>query len=466
MINVKMISVKNLEKTFHTLRGDLHVLKGINQEIQKGEKVVIVGPSGSGKSTFLRCLNLLEMPTGGEVWFEGTQINAPGCDVDQLRRKMGMVFQHFNLFPHLSVLKNNGRNNTILAIPEFRKAISLFLNRDEYNATCYTSHRTCYGLLGPSYYYDVENGGVYRDTQYAKEALLRVYGFTQDDKGIWSDGVNRYPTYEDAYEAMNGMNRTLAKQLVVEAYNEMVGDPGTYGYDSGKQIELKFGTSSDNTNTRRNYEYIKKTIEDLVTGTPLEGKINVTFDASFGTKWSETFRNGEYEIAAGTGFSGGAFDPQGFLQCYLDPEAGLMYSTWWKTDEEEITYTMPEGDYAESGKTLTMSVYNWYCCLNSMAESRGQKYTYNWGAGAAPADVRMEILAMLEEYTLEQYYTIVTTSEYSASLLGAKFSYISGEHNIFMGFGGYRYMIVNYTDSEWTTYANSTDLETEYKKTN
>ncbi len=106
MINVKMVSVKNLEKTFHTLRGDLHVLKGINQEIQKGEKVVIVGPSGSGKSTFLRCLNLLEMPTGGEVWFEGTQINAPGCDVDQLRRKMGMVFQHFNLFPHLSVLKN------------------------------------------------------------------------------------------------------------------------------------------------------------------------------------------------------------------------------------------------------------------------------------------------------------------------------------------------------------------------
>ena len=94
-----MISVKNLEKTFHTQRGDLQVLKGINQEIQKGEKVVVVGPSGSGKSTFLRCLNLLEMPTGGEVWFEGTQINAPGCDVDQLRRKMGMVFQHFNLFP-------------------------------------------------------------------------------------------------------------------------------------------------------------------------------------------------------------------------------------------------------------------------------------------------------------------------------------------------------------------------------
>ena len=100
-----MISVKNLEKTFHTLDGDLQVLKGINQEIEKGEKIVVVGPSGSGKSTFLRCLNLLEMPTGGEIWFEGTQIN-PGVDVDRLRQKMGMVFQHFNLFPHLSVKQN------------------------------------------------------------------------------------------------------------------------------------------------------------------------------------------------------------------------------------------------------------------------------------------------------------------------------------------------------------------------
>ena len=101
-----MISVRNLEKTFHTLDGDLQVLKGINQEIRKGEKIVVVGPSGSGKSTFLRCLNLLETPTGGEIWFEGTQINAPGTDVDRLRQKMGMVFQHFNLFPHLSVKQN------------------------------------------------------------------------------------------------------------------------------------------------------------------------------------------------------------------------------------------------------------------------------------------------------------------------------------------------------------------------
>lgn len=97
-----MITVKNLCKSF----GDNLVLNNINYTINKGEKIVIVGPSGSGKSTFLRCLNLLEMPTSGEVWFEGELINAKGCDVNLVRRKMGMVFQQFNLFPHLTVTQN------------------------------------------------------------------------------------------------------------------------------------------------------------------------------------------------------------------------------------------------------------------------------------------------------------------------------------------------------------------------
>ncbi len=97
-----MIDVKKLTKSF----GDNLVLNEIDYHIEKGEKIVIVGPSGSGKSTFLRCLNLLEKPTDGEVWFEGEMISDPKCKIDLLRRKMGMVFQHFNLFPHLSVLDN------------------------------------------------------------------------------------------------------------------------------------------------------------------------------------------------------------------------------------------------------------------------------------------------------------------------------------------------------------------------
>jgi len=97
-----VITVNNLHKSFD----GLNVLKGVNQHIKPGEKVVVIGPSGSGKSTFLRCLNLLEQPTRGEIVFDGQAITDPKCDINLIRRRMGMVFQQFNLFPHLTVLQN------------------------------------------------------------------------------------------------------------------------------------------------------------------------------------------------------------------------------------------------------------------------------------------------------------------------------------------------------------------------
>lgn len=97
-----MIETKDLKISF----GELKVLKGITQTIKQGEKVVIIGPSGSGKSTFLRCLNLLETPDSGSILFEGNDITSKNADINLVRRQMGMVFQHFNLFPHLTVLKN------------------------------------------------------------------------------------------------------------------------------------------------------------------------------------------------------------------------------------------------------------------------------------------------------------------------------------------------------------------------
>ena len=97
-----MIHVENLKKSF----GDNVVLNGITQDIRKGEKVVIIGPSGSGKSTFLRCLNLLEVPTSGHIIFEGTDLTDKDTDINAIRRKMGMVFQHFNLFPNMTVRRN------------------------------------------------------------------------------------------------------------------------------------------------------------------------------------------------------------------------------------------------------------------------------------------------------------------------------------------------------------------------
>lgn len=100
-----MIHVKGLYKDFGE-NGEIKVLKGVDQHIEKGEKVVVIGPSGSGKSTFLRCLNLLEEPTAGEIYFENTLVTSKECNVNHLRMQMGMVFQHFNLFPHLSIMEN------------------------------------------------------------------------------------------------------------------------------------------------------------------------------------------------------------------------------------------------------------------------------------------------------------------------------------------------------------------------
>ena len=97
-----MIDVKNLKKSF----GDVHVLKGITTHVNKGECICIIGPSGSGKSTFLRCLNLLEKPEEGEITVNGQQLLDPKLDVDKFRENVGMVFQHFNLFPNMTVLKN------------------------------------------------------------------------------------------------------------------------------------------------------------------------------------------------------------------------------------------------------------------------------------------------------------------------------------------------------------------------
>ncbi|MCR5566846.1 MAG: amino acid ABC transporter ATP-binding protein [Clostridiales bacterium] len=111
-----MISVRGLEK--HFKGGDIKALNGVDTDIHRGEVLVVIGPSGSGKSTFLRCLNLLEMPTAGTITFEGVDITDPKVNINIHRQKMGMVFQHFNLFPHMTVL----RNMTIAPIQLLKKS--------------------------------------------------------------------------------------------------------------------------------------------------------------------------------------------------------------------------------------------------------------------------------------------------------------------------------------------------------
>ena len=377
------------------------------------------------------------------------------------------------LFSDLNTLKNSENNNGILAIAEFRQAFNLALNRSDIVEKIWPGSATpCFGLLNPAYYYDIENsptladGGQYRNTKQAKEGILRAYGFTQGADGKWSTGDLTGLSLDEAYESLTGYNPTLAKEKMKEAIEILTANAEEYGYDSSKKITIVYGSSADNDKQRFRAGYIQDVLNDLTAGTALEGKIEVKFDASAGAQWAEAFRSGATQIGFGYGFSGNAFNPFDIIGAFANYEDELNYHMYWDTSAVNMTLTMPAGNYEGAGQTITMSVQNWYYCLNGLAADEKQAKTYNWGAGFAPTEARLTILAALEELVIKESRSVMLIADSGGSFLGAKFSYFSDVENVFMGFGGIRYMEVNYTDAEWTEYvkANNNDLSAEYKK--
>ena len=377
------------------------------------------------------------------------------------------------LYSNLDVLKNSENNNGILAIQEFRHAFNLALNRSDIVEKIWPgSSVPCFGLLNVAYYYDIENspeledGGQYRNAIIAKEGILRAYGFTQGADGKWSGGDLKGLSTEDAYDALTGYNPTLAKQKMQEAIAILTADAEKYGYDATKNITLVYGSSSDTDKQRFRAQYLQDVLDDLTKGTALEDKIDVVFDASAGSQWAEAFRAGATQIGFGYGFSGNAFNPFDIIGAFVNPEDSLNYHMYWDTTSIPMTLTMPAGDYAGAGETITMSIQNWYFCLNGLAESEEQEKTYNWGEGFAPVEARLMILSALEEVTIKESRSVMLIADGGGSFLGAKFSYFSEDEHTFMGFGGLRYMEVNYTDAEWAAYVaeNNNDLSAEYKK--
>ncbi len=377
------------------------------------------------------------------------------------------------LYSNLEVLKESENNNGILAIQEFRHAFNLALNRSDVVEKIWPGTAIpCFGLLNVAYYYDIENaptladGGQYRNTTIAKEGILRAYGFEQDASGKWSSGSLTGLTTDEAYESLTGYNPTLAKEKIKAAIEILNADPEKYGYDSSKNITLVYGSSVDNDKQRFRADYIQTLLDDLTKGTALEDKIDVVFDASAGNQWSEAFRTGATQIGFGYGFTGNAFNPFDIVGAFVNPDDDLNYHMYWDTSAIDMTLTMPAGDYEGAGETITMSVQNWYFCLNGLAGTENQPKTYNWGEGFAPTEARLMILSALEELTIKESRSVMLIADGGGSFLGAKFSYFSADEHTFMGFGGMRYIEVNYTDAEWDEFvkANNNDLSEEYKK--
>lgn len=421
----------------------------------------------------------IEEPSSQWLAFLSGTVDDIGLDSDHIADYMyskyttwskGTGTYAMQLYGNLPVLKNNGRNNGILAIQEFRKAFSLSLNRYDVVEKIWPGSAVAnFGAMCDLYYYDIENGKTYRGSEQAQKALLRVYGFTENADGTWSSGTDTTKKYslDDAYDMLSGYDVELAREYLKTAIDKLTADPDAYGYDASQKITLIYGSSANNAKQLERVQYLQEVLDELAKGTALEGKFEVKFQY-FGSTWSDDFKAGSYDLIFGAGFTGNALNPFDMIGAFVDDSDSLNYHSYWKTSSIDKTFTMPKGKYEGAGETITMSIKNWYDCLNGYAELNNDPKKYNWDAGKAPEEVRLEILAMLEEAALEQYYSVMLIAEYSGSLLSPKFTQISSEYNLFMGFGGLRYMTVNYTDSEWTAYVASQGgtLENEYKKTN
>lgn len=371
----------------------------------------------------------------------------------------------WHLLGDLGKLKASGRNNGILAIQDFRKALSLAIDRDEYARRLTTAYQAGYGYLNDMYYYDVVNNGIYRKTEQGKKALLRAYGYTESADGKWSlpgNAAVTNVTLDAAYATLSGYNLTQAKQLIESAYTKLTANAEKYGYDPSKKIQIKFGTSADNDSTRREFNLVNEILTKVTQGTSLEGKVEAVFDASFESKWADEFIAGNYELCT-SAWGSATFNPCYLIGAYIEPASAFTAGYFdVKKETLEIPTWDDENDQMAATKE-TVTYYEAYARLNGLNDA-----SKNWATGQVTEEFRLEVLAALEENLLCKYYSIPTITQFSSTLLGAKFEYINDNYNTFMSYGGMRYIRPQYTNLEWYNYVVDTmkrDLSSEYKKT-
>jgi len=343
-------------------------------------------------------------------------------------------------------LKNrekDGVDKEILTNVKFRKAISLGFDRVAYNQTCTTSSKAGFGLFNSMHYYDVENGGVYRNTDAAKKTLCETYGID----------VSKYTSLDKAYAAITGYDLKAAQALVKEAYEEELAKGTISATD---KVVLTIGSGAQNESTLRVADFITKSLKEICKNTPLEGRIDTEF-VNKGTKWAKDFREGGYDICTG-GWTGAAWNPGYFLLAYLSP--AYMYSSAWDTSSVMMKYTVTGGNTATNEDvTDTMSLIDWYNCLNG---NPGCKY--NWSAGVLKDEERCKLIAALEKEILSVYYTVPISYSFSAEMISYKIEYKSRDYNTFMSYGGFKYMTYNYDDAHWKDFVASQGGKIDYTK--
>lgn len=348
--------------------------------------------------------------------------------------------------------RTEDRNNLLLKYDDFRKAISLAINRDDYCARNNPSSQAALGYLNQMYYYDVEGGKIYRETDQAKEAILNGYGAEKTEKG-WKVGTVEYTDLDEAVDAVTGYNLTLAKELMTQAY-EKAKEAGDY--KDGEKIVLLYGIEEQSANTERVRSWFQETFDKATEGTPLEDKIEIEYFQFSSATWTDQFQNGEYDLMF-SAWGNAAFNPY-----YLFGETQISesnrYALGWDPSKVEVTLTI-EGDGTDACpryENLTLNLNQWNSCMQGKSDA-----TYNFSI--YPVEDRLNILGALETKVLEAYWAIPVFSRYSASLMGYKCDYTSYEYNTFMGYGGIQYMTYHFDDQGWAEFVKEHNSKLNYK---
>lgn len=346
--------------------------------------------------------------------------------------------------------KTDKRNNLLLNYADFRKAISLSLDRDDYCAKNNPSSQAALGLLNSMYYYDVENGKVYRDTIQAKEAILNAYGATKNADGSWKVGETTYTDIEEALDATTGYNLTLARQLVESAVAQAKKDGK---YSDGDEIILTYGIETQSANTDRVKNWFQAAFDNMTKGTSIEGKVKIEYFMFSSATWSEQFADGEYDLCFGA-WGNAPFNPA-YLLCETQISDENRYAVKWDPTTVEVTVKATPDDKHKDGN-YTYNLAQWRLILQGKDGCPVNFKNF-------PMEDQLAALGAVETAILKEYYSIPVFSRYSASLMGYKVDYISYEYNTFMGYGGIRYMTFNYDDTAWAEFVASNNNILNYK---
>lgn len=342
------------------------------------------------------------------------------------------------------------RNNLLLNYADFRKAISLSLDRDDYCAKNNPSSQAALGLLNSMYYYDVENGKVYRESIQAKEAILNAYGATKNADGSWKVGETTYTDIEDALDATTGYNLTLARQLVENAIAQAKTDGK---YSDGEEIILTYGIETQSADTDRVKNWFQAAFDNMTKGTSIEGKVKIEYFMFSSATWSEQFSAGEYDLCFGA-WGNAAFNPA-YLLCETQISAENRYATNWDPKTVSVTVKATPDDKHKDG-LYTYNLEQWRLILQGKDGCPVNFKNF-------PMEDQLAALGAVETAILKVYYSIPVFSRYSASLMGYKVDYVSYEYNTFMGYGGIRYMTFNYDDTAWAEFVASNNNILNYK---